>query len=63
MSKSGLEIEKGFYSLLSLVLTILTAPIWVPLGLYIGLTYHWEDTVPSDEDLDYESDPDYGKEK
>ena len=51
------------YNLIAWVLTVLTAPIWVPLGLYIGLMSHWEDTVPSQEDLDYEPDPDYGKEK
>ena len=42
------------YNLIALILVIVTAPIWIPLGLYIGLTYHWEQTVPSDEDLDYE---------
>lgn len=44
------------YRLMAIVLGVITAPIWVPLGLYIGLTYHWEDTVPSDEDLNYGSD-------
>ena len=42
------------YSLIAWILAIVTAPIWIPLGLYIGLTYNWQDTVPSDEDLDYE---------
>ena len=44
------------YSLIAWILVIVTAPIWIPLGLYIGLTYHWTDTVPSDEALDYESE-------
>ena len=43
------------YNITAIILAILTAPIWVPLGLYIGLTYHWEDTVPSQEDLEYKS--------
>ena len=42
------------YSFIAFVLTVLLAPLWIPLGLYIGLTYRWEDTVPSEEDLDYE---------
>ena len=42
------------YSLIGWIVVIALAPILVPLGLYIGLTYHWTDTVPSDEDLDYE---------
>lgn len=41
------------YSLIAWIFAIVTAPIWIPLGLYIGLTYHWEDTVPKDEDYDY----------
>lgn len=46
----------NFYGLGATALAVVTAPLWIPLGLYIGLTYHWEDTVPSDEDLDYGSD-------
>ncbi len=42
------------YSAISFILMVLTAPLWVPLAVYIGLTYSWEDTVPSDEDLNYE---------
>ena len=42
-----------FYSILAVILTVLTAPIWVPLGIYIGLTYHWTDTVPKEEDYEY----------
>ena len=38
------------YKLLSIGITILLAPLWVPLGIYIGLTYHWEDTVPKEGD-------------
>ena len=53
----------NFYSLMSKVITILLSPIWLPIAIYAGLTHRWQDTVPSDEDLDYEPDPDYGKEK
>ena len=42
------------YSIIGWIIAILLAPLWIPLGLYAGLTYHWEDTVPSEEDLDYE---------
>jgi len=42
------------YRLIGLIITILTAPIWLPIAIFGGLTYSWEDTVPSDEDLDYE---------
>ena len=42
------------YSIIGLLIVIVLSPILIPLGLYIGLTYHWEDTVPSEEDLDYE---------
>jgi len=44
-------MEDRFYTLTSWIFMILLLPIIVPLGLYIGLTYHWEDTVPKDEDL------------
>jgi hypothetical protein len=40
------------YKAISFIIMVLTAPIWIPLAIYIGLTYHWEDTVPSQEDLD-----------
>ena len=36
--------------LLSIGITILLLPIIIPLGIYIGLTYHWEDTVPKEGD-------------
>jgi hypothetical protein len=49
-----MSTESTFYRAVSLVIMVLTAPLWVPLAIYIGLTYHWEDTVPSDEDLNYE---------
>jgi hypothetical protein len=45
------KIEDGFYTLTSWVFMILLSPIIIPLGIYIGLTYHWTDTVPKDEDL------------
>jgi len=41
------------YRIISAIIMVLTSPIWIPLGIYIGLMYHWEDTVPSDEDLNY----------
>ena len=44
------------YRFLSVAITIMLLPIIVPLGLYIGLTYSWEDTVPSDDDLQYGGD-------
>jgi len=44
------------YSLIGWIVVIVLSPILVPLGLYAGLTYHWTDTVPSDEALDYESE-------
>jgi len=39
------------YGLLAIILTIVTAPLWIPLAVYIALTYHWTDTVPKEEDL------------
>ena len=41
------------YGAIAWILTILTAPIWIPLGIYIGLKYHWTDTVPKEEDYEY----------
>ncbi len=41
------------YNIIGIVVVILLSPILVPLGLYIGLMYNWQDTVPSDEDLNY----------
>ena len=35
--------------LLSIGITILLLPILIPLGIYVGLTYHWTDTVPKEE--------------
>ena len=50
------------YRLISVAITILLLPILVPLGLYIGIKSHWTDTVPRDEDLQYDDpDPDFGK--
>ena len=43
------------YSAISFLIVVLLSPIWIPLGIYIGLMYHWEDTVPSQEDLEYGS--------
>ena len=44
------------YRFLSVAITIMLLPLIVPLGLYIGLKYHWRDTVPSDDDLQYGGD-------
>lgn len=49
------------YQLLSLAITILLLPIIVPLGIYIGIKYHWTDTVPRDEGQRYKPDPDRRK--
>ena len=38
-----------FSRLLSVAITIMLMPIIVPLAIYIGLTYHWTDTVPKEE--------------
>jgi len=39
------------YRILSTVITVITAPLWLPIALYIAVTYSWADTVPKDEDL------------
>ena len=41
----------NIYSLVSVAFMVVTAPLWIPLAIYIGLTYHWEDTVPKEEDV------------
>ena len=38
--------------LVAWVLTIFLLPIIVPLAIYIGLTYRWQDTVPKEEDYE-----------
>jgi len=40
------------YNIISFVIVVLLSPLWVPLGIYIALTYHWEDTVPSQDVLE-----------
>jgi len=42
------------YKLIAIVITALLSPIIIPIVIYIGLRYRWEDTVPTSEDLDYE---------
>ena len=49
MNRSNLEFSP--YGILAVAVTVCLAPIWIPLGIYIGLTYTWEDTVPATEDL------------
>jgi len=39
------------WRILAVAATICLAPIWMPLMLYIALTYSWADTVPASEDL------------
>ena len=41
------------YGAIAWILMVLTAPIWIPLAIYIGLKYHWTDTVPKEEDYEY----------
>jgi hypothetical protein len=38
------------YKLLSYLFVVATAPLWLPVALYIGVVYSWEDTVPKPED-------------
>ena len=49
MSRSNLDLSP--YGILAVAATVCLAPIWIPLALYIALTYSWEDTVPATEDL------------
>lgn len=46
----GKTLEDHFYTVLGWVIVVPLLPILVPLGLYIGLTYHWTDTVPKEDD-------------
>jgi hypothetical protein len=39
------------YRILAVTLAFITAPLWLPLMLYIAVTYDWTDTVPKQEDL------------
>ena len=41
----------NMYRVLSVVITTLLLPIIIPIGIWVGLNYHWTDTVPRDEDL------------
>jgi hypothetical protein len=40
-----------FARIISYAAVIILSPILVPLAFYIALTYSWEDTVPTEEDL------------
>ena len=44
MNRSSLD--SPLYGILAVAATFCLAPIWIPLALYIALTYSWEDTVP-----------------
>jgi hypothetical protein len=39
------------YRLLAIAFMVVTAPLWVPVAVYLACTMHWTDTVPSEEDL------------
>ena len=39
------------YRILAVTLAFITAPLWLPLMLYIAVTYDWTDTIPKQEDL------------
>ena len=39
------------YRILATAIALITAPLWLPLMLYIAVTYDWTDTVPKQEDL------------
>ena len=45
------SVDSPLYEILAVAATVCLAPIWIPLALYIALTYSWEDTVPATEDL------------
>jgi hypothetical protein len=32
------------------VITIITAPLWWPVVLYLDKTYKWQDTVPKEDE-------------
>ena len=49
MNRGSLDLP--LYGILAVAATVCLAPIWIPLMLYIALTYTWEDTVPATEDL------------
>ena len=48
MNRGSLDLSP--YGILAVAATACLAPIWMPLTLYIALTYSWEDTVPSLEE-------------
>jgi hypothetical protein len=39
------------YIILAVIIATLLSPIWIPIAIWAGLTSHWTDTVPRDEDL------------
>lgn len=39
------------HSVLAVIITTLLSPIIIPIAIWVGLTCHWTDTVPKDEDL------------
>lgn len=38
------------YRVLAVMIAVVTAPLWIPLAVYIALTYHWTDTVPAEDE-------------
>lgn len=43
-------VEMNMSELISKLVVMLLLPALLPLLIYIGLTYFWEDTVPKEED-------------
>jgi len=37
--------------LFPILVLILLLPVLIPLAIYIGIRYHWTDTVPEEEDV------------
>ncbi len=38
------------YRVLAVMIAFVTAPLWIPMAVYIAMTYHWTDTVPMEDD-------------
>ena len=34
------------YNILSTILTILLIPLWLPVVIWLAISYNWKDTVP-----------------
>lgn len=42
------------YKIASYVFVVATAPLWLPVAIYLGIVYSWEDTVPKQEEENHE---------